>query len=123
MSDEVKKIYRCPICKMNHNISFAADFAKNRAKYPFTYVFLHTYEGDIKDVVHAGMNVLTTLFIDADLNIRGVEALQQEGSTDIVSKDDSVDIAQTLTNHILRLQADYDELLAKYKELEKKLNA
>ncbi len=116
----IKKTYRCPVCKTNHDISFSPDFGANRSQYPFTYVYLHPYEGDFKEIDEAGKVVLTTLFIDAHLEIRGVEAFMQETDIEVISKDESKGIVMKLLSHISQLQEDFDMLLSTYENLLRK---
>ncbi|RLI61230.1 MAG: hypothetical protein DRO88_13295 [Promethearchaeia archaeon] len=117
--DKVKKIYRCPVCKKTHEIYFPADFASNRSKYPFSYVFLHKYENS-ENIEDKDKEILTTIYIDAHLNIRGVEAIINEDDTNILSKDTSKEIIGKLTRFILELQEEHEILIKKYNELEKK---
>lgn len=120
MGNMVKKLYICPTCQMQHSIEFQADLAKTRSKYPFTYVYIHKFEGKPAAVEETGADVLTTLYIDAQLNIRGVETTKQDAITDIVSKETTKSMSDALTNHILQLQEDYNVLLKKYQELSEK---
>lgn len=113
----VVKAYYCPVCKKNHEIKFAKDFAANRSQYPFSYVYLHPFQGDYEDIDQAGRVVLTTLFIDAHLEIRGVEAFIQETDIDVISKDESKGIVNKLLSHISQLQEDFDMLLSAYENL------
>ncbi|MHA1748304.1 MAG: hypothetical protein ACTSYF_06630, partial [Promethearchaeota archaeon] len=64
--------------------------------------------------------ILTTIYIDAHLNIRGVEAIINEDDTNILSKDTSKEIIGKLTRFILELQEEHEILIKKYNELEKK---
>ena len=114
-----RSIYNCPICKKSHTIQLKDDFAENRDKYPFAYVFLHLYEGDSTDLNVMGKNILTTLFIDANNTIRGVDTFIQDQDADVVSKEEALTMIQHLTEHISKLQADYDHLLTKYEKLKK----
>ena len=117
--NKMKKIYRCPICKKTHDLYFPAYFAKNRSKYPFSYVFLHKYENS-ENIEDKDKDILTTLYIDAQLNIRGVEVLLNEDDTNILSKDTSKEIIGKLSGFILELQDEHEMLIKKYNDLEKK---
>ena len=117
--NKIKKLYRCPICKKTHEIYFQSDFANNRSKYPFSYVFLHKYENS-ENIEDKDKEILTTIYIDAHLNIRGVEVLLNEDDTNILSKDTSKEIIGKLTGFILELQDEHEILIKKYNELEKK---
>jgi len=117
--NKIKKLYRCPICKKTHEIYFHPDFANNRSKYPFSYVFLHKYESS-ENIEDKDKEILTTLYIDAQLNIRGIEALLNEDDTNILSKNTSKEIIGKLTYHILELQDEHEILIKKYNNLEKK---
>jgi hypothetical protein len=116
---KIKKMYRCPICKKTHDIYFSPDFANNRSKYPFSYVFLHKYENSEK-IEDKDKDILTTIYIDAQLNIRGVEVLLNEDDTNILSKDTSKEIIGKLTGFILELQEEHEILIKKFNNLEKK---
>ena len=61
--EHVMRQYNCRICGENHDVVLNANLLKEDAKYPIPYVFLH---GDLK-------NILTTLYLDKDLQIRGVD--------------------------------------------------
>ena len=120
----VTKIYQCPICKQMHEVSFPSNFAENRKIYPFTHVSIHKYVNATK-VEDTDKDILTTLYLDAQLNIRGVEALLSEDDTNIVSKETSVEIIGKLTKVILEMQKEMDvlqkeccEFKEKYEELQ-----
>ena len=117
-----RQIFSCPICKKNHTLNFADDFAEGRPKYPFSYVYLHQYAGESDDLELKGSTVLTTLFIDANCKIRGVEAVKQDKDIDILSKQEASAMIEQLTDQILSLQKANQELSKKYDELKKKVN-
>ena len=116
-----RQIFSCPICKKNHTLNFANDFAEGRPKYPFSYVYLHQFQGDSDDIDMKGSTVLTTLFIDANCKIRGVEAVIQDQDIDILSKKEASAMIEQLTEQILSLQKANQELSRKYDELKKKV--
>ncbi|MHA1522680.1 MAG: hypothetical protein ACTSVZ_05435 [Promethearchaeota archaeon] len=105
----VTKRYQCPVCKKMHEVSFPANFAENRAKYPFTFVYMHKYI-NAPNVDDTDKDILTTLYLDAHLNIRGVEALLAEDDTNIVSKEISREMVAKLTKVILEMQKEMDVL-------------
>ncbi|MHA1776958.1 MAG: hypothetical protein ACTSWC_09285 [Promethearchaeota archaeon] len=115
----VVKKYHCPVCKKSHSISFDPHFADNRPRYPFTYVFMHKYENPTK-LEDQEKEILTTLYIDAHLDIRGVEAVMTEDNTNIVSKEIMVEMVNKLTKVILEMQAEIDEIQANYNSLKEK---
>lgn len=115
----VKKIYQCPICKKSHEIKFPKNFADNRTRYPFSYVFLHKYENSER-FEDKDKDILTTLYIDAHLNIRGIEALLTEDDTNILSKETSKEIIGKLSRFILELTETNEEMVTKFNELQKK---
>ena len=91
---------------------FPNNFADNRSRYPFSYVYLHKYH-DSPSIEDFEKDILTTLYLDSNLNIRGVDALMLEDETNIQSKDDSKEIITKLMNTILELQEDYNRLSEK----------
>ncbi|UYP48387.1 hypothetical protein NEF87_004672 [Candidatus Lokiarchaeum ossiferum] len=117
----VKKIFQCPICKRTHQIYFPPEFAKNRSKYPFTYIFIHSFQ-NADSIEDKDKDVLTTLYIDAHLNIRGVEAIIAEDDTNILSKEVSKAMVSKLTKVIMEMQIEHDQLAEKYAVLRDKYN-
>jgi DNA mismatch repair ATPase MutS len=115
MNNQIKRFYECPICQKNHEILLSKDLSENRDHYPFSYVLLHRYESE-ENLEESGMDILTTLYLDCDLNVRGVEAVKLN-TTEIISKEDSAEIIQKLMNYIEEQQKNYDELFQKYNEL------
>ncbi|MHA1791693.1 MAG: hypothetical protein ACTSVI_03550 [Promethearchaeota archaeon] len=120
MSDQVKKNFFCNVCKTHHDIILSTDLIKDREKFPFAYVFLHKIKNS-ENVEEIGLDVLTTLYIDANLSIRSVE-VKKLVSSDIMSKDDSKNIITELVEEIARLQDDYRVLEEKYNNLLKDYN-
>ena len=112
----IMRLFHCPVCKTKHKLYFPKDFAENRVKYPFSYVYLHKLK-ETDDIDKLEIDILTTLYVDSNLNIRGVEAVIIEDGTNILSKDDSRKIITNLTKAILEMQEDYDKLYQKYKKL------
>lgn len=114
---KVKKLYKCPVCQIQHEIAFDADLAKNQPKFPFGYIYLHKYQtSNPLNFEEVGIDILTTLYLDGDLNIRGVEAIKLL-TTDIFSKEDTAAIIQKMSNHVQELQQALDEMTRKYNEL------
>ena len=116
MTDYITKQYNCKICNETHKIELPQNICEGRTKFPFPYVFLH---GDQK-------NILTILYIDKDLQIRGAEV--QEGTNDLFSKEQVVKLATNLIDEVdrlrednLKLMRDLDDLRDKYKKQLKKV--
>ena len=96
-------------------------FQENRGKYPFPYVYIHNFEGSTEDISKKGQQILTTLYIDANGSIRGVEGQLMAERTQIMDKQETMDIVNILMENIEKLQNDYDILLKEYNELKKKV--
>ena len=118
MGDKVRKIYLCSMCKKNHTVIFDSDLAKTQTKFPFEYFHLHRFETE--EVDEKGADILSTLFIDANLNIRGAESYKLVRS-DIVSKDDTHQIVNQLMEEIQRVNAQYEQLLQENVQLKEKI--
>ena len=101
-SEFIRRIYNCAYCKRTHFIDLAKDLAENKPRYPFPHVFLHSSEGDLNDI-------LTTLYLDAQLQIRGVEILKLENN-DIFSESLTKKITEKLMDMIIRLEQENIEL-------------
>ncbi|MBN2153254.1 MAG: hypothetical protein JW839_17500 [Candidatus Lokiarchaeota archaeon] len=112
MEEPVPKNYYCSICKKHHDILLPKDLVKNRESYPFAHIFLHKLEGSSSSIDDVGADILTTLYIDANLAIRGSE-VKKLAACDIISKDDSKNIVTELMEEMARLQ---DELTRIQKE-------
>jgi hypothetical protein len=97
----VVKQYICPICKATHEVTLAKDLAANRTKFPFPYVYLHSREqsgGELQDL-------LTILYIDANLQVRGTEIILVEGGN-IFSAELTRQITDKLTDRIAELEEE-----------------
>jgi hypothetical protein len=115
MEEPLLRNYYCNLCKRHHDVSLARDLAKNRESYPFAHIFLHKMEGSI-DIDDVGVDILTTLYIDANMAIRGSE-VKKLVTCDIISKDDSKNIATELMEELARLQDEVTKLQKECKEL------
>ena len=104
----VQKFYNCPVCKETHTFNFPKNLAENRKRYPFTYVYLH---GELKDL-------LTTLYIDKNLQIRGVEVIKLQDD-DIFSKEQVLKITEQLMDEIVFLQEENESLRNELKKLKR----
>lgn len=115
MPELVRKDYYCSACKAKHVIDLPASLAKGRESYPFSHVFLHKLErSDVIDEV--GLDILTTLYIDANMSIRGVE-VKKLAAGGIMSTEDSAAIATKLVEEIARLQDEVVKLQAEVNSL------
>ncbi|NMC06664.1 MAG: hypothetical protein GYA24_15710 [Candidatus Lokiarchaeota archaeon] len=121
MADTIVKNYYCSICKKHHDISLARDLVKNRESYPFAHIFLHKMEGNDTSIDDVGADILTTLYIDANLSIRGAE-VKKLATGDIISKEDSKNMVNALMEEMARLQDELKNLQKAYKELKLELD-
>ncbi len=109
-SEKVIRSYHCRVCDTTHEVSLQKKIIKNQSKFPFSYFFLH---GDLK-------NILTTLYLDRHLEIRGVD-VQKLTDDDIFSKEQVVSITSTLVKEIEELRNENEELRLKLKKETKKV--
>ncbi len=98
-NDFVIRKYDCKLCKQQHEIKLSTQLSKDHVDFPFPYTFLR---GDLK-------NILTTLYIDKNLEIRGVEVRKLEDS-DLFSKEQVVIITKTLMEEIEQLREENNSL-------------
>jgi len=104
----VTREYICDVCHSQHKIQLPEDLASKHTHYPFSYFYLH---GEAKDI-------LSTLYLDADLRVRGAETQKLDtGLDDIFSKGQAFNIIQNLMNELNKWQTDYNELKKKYDSL------
>ncbi len=94
-TDCVSRDYYCRICDQMHQIKINKNLVKSQSKFPFPFIFLH---GDLK-------NLLTTLYIDKEIQIRGVD-VHELSDDNIFSKDQVIKITTTLVAEIERLQRE-----------------
>ena len=104
-SESILRNYHCRVCDTTHEISLHKKISENQSKFPFSYFFLH---GELK-------NILTTLYLDKHLEIRGVD-VQKLADDDIFSKDQVVSITSTLVKEIEKLRKENEELRSKLKK-------
>jgi hypothetical protein len=116
MEESLLKNYYCNLCKKHHDILLAKDLVKNRESYPFAHIFLHKLEGDSANIDDVSVDILTTLYIDANLSIRGAE-VKKLVTGDIISKEDSKNIVTELMDEMARLQDELTKLHKEYKDL------
>jgi len=106
--DFVIKLYHCRICDNTHKTKLRKGLNKKHTKFPFSHSFLH---GELK-------NILTTLYLDKNLEVRGVD-VQQLSDDDLFSKDQVVSISSTLMEEIERLRSENEKLQLKLHNLKK----
>lgn len=115
MIDTITRDYYCPICKKHHDINLPRNMAENRPSYPFPHIFLHKLE-TTGDLNQTDIDILTTLYIDANMAIRGAETKPLDG-TEIVSKGDFNIVVTRIMDELERWRQDYQSLETKYKQL------
>jgi len=109
-SETIKRHYRCRICNKTHTIELSRRLLQGRTKYPFPHVFLH---GDT-------LALLTILYLDKDLQIRGAEVQNLTIDDDnLFSKDQATSIVENLMNEIERLRKENEKLTQELNELKK----
>ena len=110
MSEEIDRKFYCEKCKKTHSISLRKDLLAKQESFPFAYFHLH---GPVKEI-------LSTLYIDANLNIRGVESVRLKVNDKIFSTDQAMSIVENLVAELTKSQQDYNILREKYEKLEQK---
>ncbi|MFX0041879.1 MAG: hypothetical protein ACFE8L_03105 [Candidatus Hodarchaeota archaeon] len=101
--DFLNRIYNCPKCKKAHSIKLNKNLSKNKSKYPFSYAYLHSSEGNLKDL-------LTILYLDKDLQVRGVDVIVIQDSIGIFSEELTREITEKLMDEIISLQEENYQL-------------
>ena len=110
-SEYIHRHYHCRVCDTTHEISLQKKISEKQSKFPFSYFFLH---GELK-------NILTTLYLDKNLEIRGVD-VHKLSDDDIFSKDHLLSITSTLVTEIEELRTENEELRLKLRKKTKKVN-
>ena len=109
-SEFIVRHYHCRVCDTTHEISIPKKISEKQSKFPFSYFFLH---GELK-------NLLTTLYLDKHLQIRGVD-VHQLTDDDIFSKDHLLSITSTLVKEIEVLRKENEKLQSKLRKKTKKV--
>ena len=107
--DFLSRLYNCPKCKKTHTVKLQKDLFKNKSSYPFSYAYLHSSKGNLKDL-------LTILYLDKQLQVRGVDVIEIQDSIGIFSEELTRKITETLMDEIVSLQEEnfqLNELLTK----------
>lgn len=94
----ITRVYNCPKCRLTHTVKLPKDLAKNKPAFPFPYVFLHSSEEGLDDL-------LTVLYIDVQYHIRAVEVLEVEESN-IFSEELTKQITEKLMDKIVSLEEE-----------------
>ena len=110
--DYIIRQYHCSVCGKTHKISLQKKISEKQSIFPFSYFFLH---GELK-------NILTTLYLDKHLEIRGVD-VQKLTDDDIFSKDHVISITSILVKEIEELRTENEELRLKIKKNEEEGSA
>ncbi len=110
-SDYILRNYYCKICNKDHKIKLSKNLLKNKLKMPFPHIFLH---GELK-------NILTTLYLDKELQIRGVD-VHELTDEDLFSKEQAIIITKTLVEEIEKLAEENLNLIEENRKLKKMLN-
>jgi hypothetical protein len=105
-NEYIKRQYHCRVCKTYHDVELNTSLSRNQEKFPFSYSFLH---GELK-------NILTTLYLDKEVKIRAVD-VQVLKDDDLFSKDQVVEITETLMKEIERLRAENEKLISENKQV------
>lgn len=113
-NDYVIKHYRCKVCNATHEVKLKKDLAKGRPRYPFPYITMHSevVNNDLKEF-------LIMLYIDKDLQIRGMENLS--GNEDFYTKEQMKEITGKLMQEIEFLREENLALMQQIHELRAKL--
>ncbi|MHA2038141.1 MAG: hypothetical protein ACW98X_17020 [Promethearchaeota archaeon] len=101
--DFLNRLYNCPKCKKTHVVKLQKDLFKNKVSYPFPYAYLHSSEGNLNDL-------LTILYLDKQLQIRGVDIIEIQDSLGIFSEELTRKITETLMDEIVSLQEENFQL-------------
>ena len=94
----ISRVYNCPRCRLMHTIKLPKDLPKNKPAFPFPYVFLHSSEEGLDDL-------LTVLYIDLEMHIRAVEVMEVDDSN-IFSEDLTKQITEKLMDKIVSLEEE-----------------
>ncbi|MFX0020697.1 MAG: hypothetical protein ACFE9S_00105 [Candidatus Hermodarchaeota archaeon] len=102
-SEFLNRLYNCPKCKKTHTVKLQKDLFENKTSFPFSYAYLHSSEGNLNDL-------LTILYLDKQLQVRGVDVIEIQDSIGIFSEDLTRKITETLMDEIVSLQEENFQL-------------
>ena len=110
-ADYVIREFYCRLCDQKHKIKLSKKIINPQSKFPISHIYLH---GELK-------NLLTTLYIDRDFQIRGVD-VHELRDDDIFSKDQVIELTNTLVREIESLRNENSKLIKEIHDLKKKVN-
>ncbi|MHA1281493.1 MAG: hypothetical protein ACTSQP_03225 [Promethearchaeota archaeon] len=99
----ITRFYNCPKCKTTHSIKIPKNCSENRNRFPFPYAFLHSSQGNLQDL-------LTIIYLDKQLQIRGVDVIEIKDSEGIFSEELTKAIIEKLMDTIVNLQEENTRL-------------
>ena len=109
-SQYITRLYRCKSCEETHKVDLNKNLVEGRSRFPFPHVFLH---GDLK-------HLLTILYLDKSLQIRGAEVSDLTIDDDnLFSKDQATSIVESLMKEIERLRVENESLSKELDNLKK----
>ncbi|MFW9785701.1 MAG: hypothetical protein ACFFFB_25685, partial [Candidatus Heimdallarchaeota archaeon] len=100
----LNRLYNCPKCKKTHTVKLQKDLSKNKTSYPFPYAYLHSSKEYLNDL-------LTILYLDKQLQVRGVDVIEIQDSIGIFSEELTRKITETLMDEIISLQEENFQLI------------
>ncbi len=107
----VKKNFFCSVCKINHKVSLPTKLLEKQKNFPFTYIYFHGSNPDEDE------DILTTLYLDASLNIRTAESLQMNELETNLSQTKSSEIIKNMKKELLEIRKDYKDLNGRFNDL------
>jgi NAD+--asparagine ADP-ribosyltransferase len=106
----VTRRFFCNVDGKQHKVKLRKSLLNNHKTYPFTYVLFHGEDDSI----------LTNLFLDANLNIRGVESLPLDENEVCISDNfkKSKVLLKKMAQELIQVRKEYRELNRKYNDLQ-----
>lgn len=91
--DFVIKHYTCKVCNTSHTVKLNKKLVEGRSRFPFPYIYMHSeiLNDELKEF-------MVMLYIDKDLQIRGVEPLTEEDA--FFTKEQMLEITGKLLEEI-----------------------
>jgi hypothetical protein len=112
MAEEyVEKDFYCPLEKKKIKVNLARSLVQGKSNFPVSYMYIH---GPVNDI-------LTTLYIDANLSIRGVESVYLNNEDNIFSKEQTREMMLKLMEEFTAMQKENERLVEELKYLRSEL--
>ena len=108
MKESVSRSFYCQVCRETHKLTLKTSVLENQKNFPFVYIYFHGNDDEI----------LTTLYLDANLTIRGAEGIKLDNIEGNFNQKKSELLIKKLAREIMELRKQFRTLNNSYTDLQ-----